>query len=286
MVSLYEVKPLNFLSKDVSVDDETVTKRKRSSVLVGWILAVFFIIVSGSLTYLIVSLSDGLNREISDIKKTQKDQFVRHTETNQFLLSTIDWSSRRAQVILFMRDQVVAQWEKSKVKVDRDEAYQIAEANLRECENYSYIDPFLILATQCIESKFNRVAKSNMGALGLNQFMPATGRLIAAYFGIEYHDSLLFSVDVSTKFAVKLFDILYAQYQAWDVALADYNGGPWQAYYYKNKKEKLVSETKNYVPDVLGKKREYDTLFVKYRIEEGIKDGLAAGEEYNKLAYK
>jgi soluble lytic murein transglycosylase-like protein len=251
------------------MDEETAgERRKRPSAVVSWALAIFFLLVSAGLTYLIITLSKGLNQEITDIKKTQDEQFVRHTETNQFLLSTIDWSSRRAQLILFMRDQIVAQWKKSGVKVNHDEAYRIAEANLRECENYSYIDPFLILATQCIESKFNRVARSPMGALGLNQFMPSTGRLIAGHFGMEYTDSLLFNVDISTKFAVKLFDYLYAQYQAWDVALADYNGGPWQAHYYKKDKAKMADETKKYIPDVMDKKKEYDTLFVRYRIEE------------------
>ena len=287
MVNFYGGRLFEPFRKDISMDeDEESTRRKGKKLNVGWILAIFFLLVSGVLTYLIISMSNKFNNQISDIKEIQKEQFVRHTETNQFLLSTVDWSSRRAQLTLFMRDMIVAQWKKSGVKIDRDEAYRIAETNLRECDNYSYIDPFLILATQCIESKFNRNARSKMGAHGLNQFMPATGRLIAGYFDIEYHDSLLFNVEVSTRFAVKLFDILYAQYREWDVVLADYNGGPWQAYYYKNKKENLVSETRAYIPDVLGKKREYDTLFIKYRMEEKLKGDLAAREEYNKLASK
>lgn len=267
-------------------DDIVEKKRRKPAALISWILAVFFLLVSAGLTYVIIAMSKNLNNEILDIKKVQTEQFVRHTETNQFLLSTVDWSSRRAQLTLFMRDQVVNQWKRAGVKINHDEAYKIAETNLKECDNYSYIDPFLILATQCIESSFNRKAKSKMGALGLNQFMPATGRLLAGYFGMEYHDSLLYNVEVSTKFAVKLFDMLYAQYQVWDEVLAGYNGGPWQAYYYKNEKEKLAEETSKYVPDVLSKKSEYDTLFVKYRIEERIKGELSEKIQNNNLASK
>lgn len=260
--------------------------KSRSYPRIGWIIAIFFIAVTSGLTFLIITLSNRMNQEILDIKKVQDEQFVRHTETNQFLLSTIDWSSRRAQLILFMRDQIVDQWKKNGVEVNFDEAYLIAETNLKECENYSYIDPFLILATQCVESQFNKSAKSPVGALGLNQFMPSTGRLLATHFGIEYQDGLLYDVEVSTKFAVKLFDILYAQYNAWDVSLADYNGGPWQAYYFKNKKSDLAKETEKYVPDVLNKKRYYDTLFVKYRMNERVKNSLAGDMNDDNFAYK
>ena len=269
------------------IPDVPVKKvKKRSSSHVSWALAIFFILISAGLTFVIITLSNKMNQEISDIKKVQDEQFVRHTKTNQFLLSTIDWSSRRAQLILFMRDQIVAQWEKSGMEVNFDEAYTIAETNLRECENYSYIDPFFILATQCVESKFNKMAISPVGAKGLNQFMSSTGRLLAVYYSMEFNDSLLYDIRVSTKFAVKLFDILYAQYNSWDVALADYNGGPWQAFFYKNDKKRMANETKKYIPDVLNKKKQYDTLFVKYRMDEMIKNSLAGEISNDKLAYK
>jgi soluble lytic murein transglycosylase-like protein len=245
-------------------------KNRKPGTYVPWVLAVFFLLISLGLVYLMITMSKSLNNEIISIKKTQDEQFIKHTETNQFLLSTIDWSSRRSQMILFMRDQIVSQWRKNAIKVNVAEAYLIAEAIMRECDNYTYIDPFLILATQCVESRFIKDIRSPMGAVGLNQIMPATGRLMAGYFGIAYRDSLLLSVPISTRFAVKLFDILYAQYQSWDLVLAGYNGGPWQAHYYKTKKESLAAETKQYVPDVLRRKKEYDSLFLKYKIEESV----------------
>lgn len=251
--------------------DKAETLKKRPKNFWGWGVAILFMLMSGYLGYLIVTISRDFNKEILDIKKVQNEQFVRHTETNQFLLSTIDWSSRRAQVILFMRDQIAAQWKKSGVKVNLDDAYAIAEMILKECENYTYIDPFLVLATQCIESNFTKNAVSPAGALGINQIMPSTGRLLAKARGMEYSDSLLFNAPISTRFAVMLFDCLYAQYNCWETVLADYNGGPWQAYYFRKEKSKMAEETKKYVPAVMNKKKEYDTLFVKFRIDERVK---------------
>jgi soluble lytic murein transglycosylase len=169
-----------------------------------------------------------------------------------------------------MRDQIVKEWKRIGLKLSIDEAYLIAETNMKECESYSYIDPFLVLAMQCIESGFTKKAKSPMGALGINQIMPSTGRLLASHFKLSYSDSLLYDIKTSIKLSVKLFDILYAQYKSWELVLADYNGGPWQAYYYSENKSKLSPETKNYVPNVLATKKRYDNLFLKYRLEDEI----------------
>ncbi len=268
------------------MDKDNSDKKKSRPVFLSWVLAIFFVLVSAALTFVNIEMSKNFRNEIQDVKKIQTEQFEKHTETNQFLLSTVDWSSRRSQLTMFMRDQIIAQWKKNGVKVNQDDAFKIAEANLKECENYSYIDPFLILATQCVESQFLKKIKSPMGAIGLNQFMPATGRLMAGYFNMEYHDSLLYNIGVSTKFAVKLFDVLYAQYHDWGEVLAGYNGGPYQAHYYKSDKQKLAAETKAYVPGVLNKKFEYDTLFVKYRMEEKVKGTILDKLQGNRLAHR
>ena len=230
-----------------------------------WTLIFLLLILSFVYPFFLFRL---YKKETFDIRQTQDEQYTRHIETNQFLLSTIDWSSRRTNLILFMRDQIELEWKRVKFPVNLDEAYLIAETIVRECENYSYIDPFFVLATQNIESSFNKLAKSKAGAKGINQFMPSTGRILAGHFGQEYSDSLLYNIKVSTKFAFKLIDILYTQYKEWDLVLADYNGGPYQAYYYKYDKSSLSKETSKYVPDVLNKKVIYDSLFIKYRINE------------------
>lgn len=253
------------------VDNTTnkIIKKNRFLTVNKFLYFLLFCLV-GAIIYIIIIMFMSMRKEITEIRETQKNQFTRHVETNQFLLSTIDWSSRRANMILFMRDQIVLEWKRIGYKSSLDEAYIISEVIMQECENYSYIEPFLVLSMQCIESSFRKLIISKMGAKGINQIMSSTGRLLAAYFDYEYTDSLLFSIPVSTRFSVKLMDILYANYNKWELVMADYNGGPYQAYYYKNERNKLSEETKKYVPNVLNQKIKYDSLYSKYRIEEKI----------------
>ena len=205
--------------------------------------------------------------EITGIRVTQEDQFKQHQATNQFLLSTIDWSVMRTKMTLYMRDMIVKEWVRIKIPIDLDAAYRVAEANVKECENYPYIDPFIVLAMQNVESSFLKTAVSSESAKGLNQIMPSTGRLLCGYFGWSYSDSLLFDVCTSTHMAVKLIDVCWAQHGNWEYVLAEYNGGPYQAYYYRKNKSKLAVETAKYVPAVIKKMREYSEDFKTYRID-------------------
>lgn len=208
-----------------------------------------------------------VTKEIVEIKDTQKAQYIEHQETNQFLLSTIDWSVLRTKKILYMRDEIIGTWKKNKISVRRDEAYQIAETILKECESYSYIDPLLVLSLQKTESGFRKDLVSKMGAVGINQVMPMTGRLLCGSFGIAYHDSILYSIVISTRFAVRLLDCAYATYHNWETVLADYNGGPWQAYYYRKEREALCLETKNFIPTVVAGWEAYKKGFQGYQVD-------------------
>jgi len=266
--------------KKIKLDDDFAQHKSNKT---AWVVSVIILsIVVVALTYLLITITRNLNQEMVKIRQVQAEQFSRHVETNQFLLSTIDWSARRMKLILFMRDQIVGEWKRISQQVNLDEAYLIAETIVKECENYSYIDPFFILSTQYVESSFRKRAISKVGARGINQIMPSTGRLLAGHFGIEYTDSLLFNIPISTKFAIKLFDLLYAQYDKWDVVLADYNGGPWQAYYYTKDRKALAKETSDFIPNVLKRKAMYDSLYVKYKIN----DSMIIGKTDSLLSFK
>jgi hypothetical protein len=206
-------------------------------------------------------------RELKSIKKTQEGQYTEHQVTNQFLLSTIDYSTLKTKLTLYMRDQIIKEWARIQQPIDMDAAYRIAETNVKECENFPHIDPFIVLSMQKIESAFIKESISPMGALGMNQIMPGTGRLLCGYFGWEYSDSLLYDVNTSTHMAVKLIDVCWAQYHAWDLVLAAYNGGPYQAFYYEKDKSKLAAETSAYVPAVMAMVKEYTEGFKTYKID-------------------
>lgn len=234
----------------------------------GWVVVTILVVVfcAG-----LAAASIFMYRELMMIKQTQAEQYNRHCETNHLLLSTIQWETRRTKLTLFMRDQIVKEWNRIDEPVAMEEAFLIAETNLRQCEYYGYIDPFLVLAMQNVESSFRKEAISKMGALGLNQIMPATGALLAGYFGMDYSDTLLHDIRVSTKFAVKLIDLSFAQYNRWDLVAACYNGGPWQAYYFQSEKSKLSEETAAYVPMVLSMWNEYKKRYQDYEVDEQIR---------------
>ena len=107
-----------------------------------------------------------------------------------------------------------------------------------------------------IESGLNPTAKSRVGALGLWQFMPATGKM----FGLDYNKDVDLRMDpeLSSDAAAKYLKSLYRMFGNWELALAAYNCGPgnvrkairksggkktfWGVYDF------LPKETRSYVP--------------------------------------
>lgn len=205
---------------------------------------------------------------LEEVKSTQVVQYEDHVETRQFLLSTIDWKTRRQKTILFMRDVIIDEWVRCGFGADYNKAFLIAEATMNVSEKYPHIEPFLLLAMQWKESAFIDTAKSHMGAMGIMQVMPPTGRLLAGFFHMQFNLKMLYNYQTSIKFGAKYMDVLLAEYGSVDVALAAYNGGFWSAHYYKTGNEKLAEETANYVPLIINKIKEYEQAFHTYKIDE------------------
>ncbi len=106
-----------------------------------------------------------------------------------------------------------------------------------------------------VESALNPVAKSRVGAGGLWQFMPGTGK----EYGLRINSRLDERSDPhkSTKAAIQYLKRLHNKYQNWELALAAYNSGPGRVNrairrgksknFWRIKKY-LPKETRNYVP--------------------------------------
>src|SRR5690606_35935133 len=90
------------------------------------------------------------------------------------------------------------------------------------------VDPFLAAALIRQESMFNPRARSPVGALGLMQVMPATGRTLARTLGItRFKDDLLTQAELNVHFGMAyLADQLRAYDNRLDAVLAAYNAGP------------------------------------------------------------
>lgn len=119
--------------------------------------------------------------------------------------------------------------------------------------------PVELRALPIIESALSPVAVSPMGAAGLWQFMPSTGKS----YGLEVNSLVDERRDplLATRAACRFLKDLYAIYGDWTLAIAAYNCGPgnvnkaiarsggktfWDIYDY------LPRETRGYVPAFIG----------------------------------
>lgn len=100
----------------------------------------------------------------------------------------------------------------------------------REAGRYR-VDPALLAGLIRQESTFRADVRSWVGATGLGQIMPATGRWLAPGIGIgEYDDELLEVPEVNLRMSAKYLGDLLRRYDgARDLALAGYNAGPGRA---------------------------------------------------------
>jgi len=86
------------------------------------------------------------------------------------------------------------------------------------------LDPYLALAVIRRESRFDPMAVSSVGALGLMQLMPATASQMADVRTIP--DNWMFEPGYNIKLGCKYLRWLYARLHKDEVAIAAYNAGP------------------------------------------------------------
>lgn len=156
------------------------------------------------------------------------------------------------RIFSFINYFTVRNREYTKMVLQRQDIYfPLFEQTLAE---HNMPDDIKFLAI--IESGLNPKAKSRVGAMGLWQFMPATGKQYSLDVNRDIDDRM--DPEMSTEAAVRYLKSLHRMFGNWELALAAYNCGPgnvrkairksggkttfWEVYNH------LPKETRSYVP--------------------------------------
>ena len=135
------------------------------------------------------------------------------------------------------------------------------------------IDPFFVYSVMRQESIFNFEIASPLGARGLLQIMPATGKMVAAKEGIpDFDPLLLFNPYMNIRLGVRYLVDLKAEYSDdYMYVLGNYNAGPkptkrWQAagqgkHWDIRAEEISYWETRDYVKRVMGNYWIYQEIY-------------------------
>jgi soluble lytic murein transglycosylase-like protein len=196
----------------------------------------------------------------------------------QNLDAGISFDSKRQQLMLGIRDEIM----RTNPRVSLNEAYEYAVLILEASEKYPSVDPLMFLAIGIVESGYDNRATSAADAKGLYQIWPSTGRLLARSLDIEYSDELLYDARTNTQLAALYLDILFSAYNDQKMVLAEYNGGPLNAGYYRAGSSYTALETKEYVrkvSDVYEGLRSKFEIGVQVSLEPMHKDRYRAGKE-------
>ena len=129
------------------------------------------------------------------------------------------------------------------------EAWRVSEVILEESEK-RHLDPMMVLAVIQVESGFQYTAVSPMGARGIMQIMPETGRFLTETLSGEYgfHPASFRpeSLDdplLNIRLGVYYLHDLTKQFRSLNLALLAYNAGPAEI---QNRLEKNIAFSDEY----------------------------------------
>jgi soluble lytic murein transglycosylase-like protein len=187
-------------------------------------------------------------REVVSLREEIRHSVWRSEQRYQRLNADLSFASNRRRLLLGIRDEVM----KIRPQLGITGAYEVASLVIDATDKYPSVDPLLLVSVGIVESQYDGSAVSSAGARGLYQIHPTTGRLLARAMGREYSDELLHDPRTNTEMAALYLDLLQTVYNDTGLVLAEYNGGPLNAGYFRARVRALSTETKDYVPRVLG----------------------------------
>ncbi|MET0552510.1 MAG: transglycosylase SLT domain-containing protein [Vicinamibacteria bacterium] len=184
-----------------------------------------------------------------DLRHRQEQAALTRFEAKvQQIESGLASDGRRRRLLLGVRDHIL----RVNPRVSLGDAYRYAELALAAGEKYPAVDPLLLVAIGTVESRYDPQAKSPADARGLYQIWPSTGRLLLRGLSRDYDEAVLYDPAINTEAAALYLDILFATYSDPQLVLAEYNGGPLNAGYFRAGVQALSAETRGYVPQVMA----------------------------------
>jgi soluble lytic murein transglycosylase-like protein len=164
------------------------------------------------------------------------------------LRTQVEFDVERQRLLLGIRDAIL----ETRPEVGPAKSFELATLVIESTEKYPGVDPLLLVAVGIVESGYDVEAISHAGARGLYQIYPPTGRLLAGMMGWEFNETILNDPAKNTEMAACYLSLLGSAYNDVEMILAEYNGGPLNAGYFRAKVQKLAGETRDYVPRVLA----------------------------------
>jgi soluble lytic murein transglycosylase len=135
-----------------------------------------------------------------------------------------------------------------------------------------HLDPALVAALIWQESTFDPSAVSVVGARGLMQLVPRTGRALARRLGITYRENVLHDPEIGLELGTYYFrQVLNSFGGRLERALAAYNAGPGRVSSWSSARpgapaEQFIEsipfpETRSYVTNILSNREHYRRLY-------------------------
>ena len=196
---------------------------------------------------------------VSQLNDDMSTTMRRVEQKIQNLDAGISFDSKRQQLMLGIRDEIM----RTNPRVSLNEAYDYSLLIMQASDKYPAVDPLMFLSIGIVESGYDSRATSDANAKGIYQIWPSTARLLARSLNLEYSDEMLYDPQVNTELAALYLDILFSAYNDQKMVLAEYNGGPLNAGYYRAGSSYTALETKEYVQRV---STVYDGLRSKFEL--------------------
>jgi soluble lytic murein transglycosylase-like protein len=125
-----------------------------------------------------------------------------------------------------LETQIAKQIARYKTGLQTNHINNLSQLIVHESKKYSF-DPLLLTAVIITESSFNNRARSNKGALGLMQIIPATGKELANEVSVQWRGiPSLYDPEINIILGAYYLSKLFLRFGDLGLALEAYNHGP------------------------------------------------------------